>query len=131
MPSGSSSPSKPAGDPFIEQLQNDFNFGQPFDMSLYTPKIAQLEGMGFGVHDALEALCITENKSVEAAMELLLDDKAAIKKKRAEAVKAWLVKNGVAADRLTAEGFGDKKPVAKNDSEEGRAKNRRVELVKL
>jgi flagellar motor protein MotB len=32
---------------------------------------------------------------------------------------------------LTTEGFGDAKPVEGNDTEEGRAKNRRVELVKL
>lgn len=50
---------------------------------------------------------------------------------RAEAVKAWLVGHGVAAGRLTAKGFGDSKPVAENASDEGRTKNRRVELVKL
>jgi outer membrane protein OmpA-like peptidoglycan-associated protein len=54
-----------------------------------------------------------------------------LSKKRAAAVKEWLVKNGVPAPRLTTEGLGDKKPVEDNKSEEGRAKNRRVELVKL
>ena len=49
---------------------------------------------------------------------------------RAAAVVAWLAKNGVKVDQLTAAGLGDTKPVADNGSEDGRAKNRRVELAK-
>src|SRR5476649_1357406 len=37
---------------------------------------------------------------------------------------------GIAADRLTTAGFGDTKPVAPNTTDDGRAQNRRVELVK-
>lgn len=48
---------------------------------------------------------------------------------RAKAVLTWLVQHGVAADRLTAKGYGKTKPVADNNSEEGRAKNRRVEIA--
>jgi flagellar motor protein MotB len=39
--------------------------------------------------------------------------------------------HGIAKDRLTAQGFADTKPVEDNSTEEGRAKNRRVELVKI
>lgn len=42
-----------------------------------------------------------------------------------------LVRSGITADRLESSGNGPDKPVADNDSAEGRAKNRRVELVKL
>lgn len=49
---------------------------------------------------------------------------------RAEAVKAWLVSNGIAGDRLETIGFGESKPVASNDSEDGRLQNRRVEVVR-
>jgi OOP family OmpA-OmpF porin len=52
--------------------------------------------------------------------------------KRAGAVKAYLVTTyRVDESRLTSTGFGDKKPVAKNDTPEGRQQNRRVELVKI
>lgn len=49
---------------------------------------------------------------------------------RAAAIVAALVAQDVAADRLSAAGYGPDKPIADNDKEEGRAKNRRVELVK-
>lgn len=50
---------------------------------------------------------------------------------RAEAVKAALTKEyGVGGGQLTAKGYGDTKPSADNKSAEGRANNRRVELVK-
>ncbi|MHB8879231.1 MAG: OmpA family protein [Myxococcaceae bacterium] len=54
-----------------------------------------------------------------------------LSKKRAAAVKDWLVKtHKVGAARLTTDGLGDSKPLEPNTSEDGRAKNRRVELVK-
>jgi len=54
-----------------------------------------------------------------------------LSEQRAAAVVAWLTSHGIAPARLTAQGFGDGKPVADNKTEDGRAKNRRVELVKL
>ncbi|HEV7672472.1 MAG TPA: OmpA family protein [Thermoanaerobaculia bacterium] len=53
-----------------------------------------------------------------------------LSKRRAEAVKAYLVQGGIAAARLTAVGLGSSKPVASNDTAVGRSQNRRVELVR-
>ena len=48
--------------------------------------------------------------------------------KRANAVMTYLTGTGITASRLRAAGYGQQKPVAENTTEEGRAKNRRVEL---
>jgi outer membrane protein OmpA-like peptidoglycan-associated protein len=48
---------------------------------------------------------------------------------RAHAIKERLVERGVAADRIQTAGFGSDQPVAANDTEEGRAQNRRTEVV--
>jgi OmpA-OmpF porin, OOP family len=48
--------------------------------------------------------------------------------RRARAVRDYLASRGVAADRITAEGKGERQPVAGNSTRQGRAKNRRVEI---
>ncbi|MDO8834190.1 MAG: OmpA family protein, partial [Vicinamibacterales bacterium] len=53
-----------------------------------------------------------------------------LSQERAQAVMAALVKRGIAPARLTAKGYGQTAPVADNRTEDGRGKNRRVELVK-
>ena len=64
----------------------------------------------------------TDNSgSAEANQTLSLD--------RANAVKAMLVNQGVPAERISTQGFGQDRPVASNDTEEGRVRNRRTELT--
>jgi OmpA-OmpF porin, OOP family len=49
-----------------------------------------------------------------------------LSQQRAAAVTQALASNGIAANRLTAEGYGERHPVADNSSEQGRARNRRI-----
>lgn len=53
-----------------------------------------------------------------------------LSEQRAKAVMEAIVAEGIDAARLTAAGYGQERPVADNNTEDGRAKNRRVELVK-
>ncbi len=58
----------------------------------------------------------------DAAKNLKLSDD------RAKSVMAELVKLGITQNRLKAEGYGDQHPVASNETEEGRAQNRRISI---
>lgn len=70
--------------------------------------------------------------SVEGHTDNVGDAKSnkTLSENRAKAVMSAIVAAGVSADRLSAAGFGAERPVADNRTEEGKAKNRRVELVK-
>jgi len=52
----------------------------------------------------------------------------ALSKERANAVMNYLIKKGIPKTRLSAVGYGDTKPLASNDNDKGRSKNRRVEI---
>jgi outer membrane protein OmpA-like peptidoglycan-associated protein len=79
---------------------------------------------------------LKEDAALRFAIEGHTDDQGGPKvngplsERRAAAVKAWLVQEGVAADRLTSKGLGQSKPIDTNGTAEGRANNRRVEFVK-
>jgi len=51
-----------------------------------------------------------------------------LSEKRAKAVMDYLLEKGIEPERLSHKGYGFTRPVASNDTEEGRARNRRVEL---
>ncbi len=57
------------------------------------------------------------------------EDNQALSQRRADKVMQYLVREGVAAARLSAVGYGAKKPIASNDTDEGQAQNRRIEFV--
>lgn len=54
-----------------------------------------------------------------------------LSEKRAQAIKAYLVESGVDQSRITTTGYGYSQPIADNDTEEGRALNRRAELIPI
>lgn len=67
----------------------------------------------------------SQNKTKDAEHNLKLSQQ------RADAVKDALVKRGIEAGKIRAIGFGDTKPVADNETDEGRAQNRRTEFIIL
>lgn len=110
------------------------------------PKKLTLDGVNFDNDKAIlrpEALGILNNAAatlkewgnakVEVAghTDAMSDDGYNLKlsQRRASAVRDYLISQGVAAERLTAKGYGEASPVADNNTEEGRFKNRRVELI--
>jgi OmpA-OmpF porin, OOP family len=64
----------------------------------------------------------TDNVGSDASNKTLSDNRAA-------AVKAYLVKQGINANRLVSTGYGETKPIAENTSAAGRQRNRRVEMT--
>ena len=85
------------------------------------------------IADAIKALSGEKKIAIEGHTDdrgkKLLNER--LSQGRAEAVIAHLVRHGVERERLSAKGFGPSKPLAPNDTDEGRAKNRRVEFIIL
>jgi outer membrane protein OmpA-like peptidoglycan-associated protein len=63
----------------------------------------------------------TDNKGTESYNQKLSEE-------RANSVKTYLISKGIEGSKITSSGFGLSKPIATNDTAEGRAKNRRVEF---
>jgi OmpA-OmpF porin, OOP family len=74
------------------------------------------EGLKLGVYG------YTDNKGSD-------DVNVPLSQKRAESVRAYLLKKGLKENQIEAKGYGSEKPVADNSTEAGRSKNRRVEIV--
>lgn len=111
-----------------------------------TPKRFLFEGLAFdhasgrltpGANQTIDqvAAVLTAYPAAQVLVEGHTDDSGdpagnvALSQRRADVVKGALVARGVSADRIATAGAGQDKPIAANDTEEGRAKNRRTEIV--
>jgi OOP family OmpA-OmpF porin len=119
-------PAEPAAAPAPKKLtlegvnfDNDSASLRPDSMVLLDSAVATLKEWG---EVKVEVAGHTDSVSSDAYnLEL--------SQRRAETVRAYLVDKGIAADRLTAKGYGEAHPVSDNDTPEGRFRNRRVELI--
>src|SRR5205823_12098290 len=82
------------------------------------------------------AKALTDNPSWKIRIEGYTDNvggkdmNQTLSQQRADSVMNWLSAHGVDQGRMTAKGYGDSRPVADNSTDDGRARNRRVEIVR-
>jgi OOP family OmpA-OmpF porin len=121
----------PPEPPKVELKRNKIEIHEKIQFALDKSEILPVS---FGLLDEV-AKVIQENPHVQkVSIEGHASDEGdenynlTLSKARAEAVRLYLVKKGVAADRLSSTGFGESKPLVANDTPENREKNRRVEF---
>ncbi|MCB2213349.1 OmpA family protein [bacterium] len=103
---------------------HDINFQLNSD-ELTPNSITILEDVYTALMDFPEAEVIIEGHSDSSGND---DYNLSLSKKRAEAVKTWLVNRGIDGSRMEAVGIGEADPIADNSTPEGRAQNRRIEF---
>lgn len=80
---------------------------------------------------------LAENPAIEIEMSAHTDSKGSdqynftLSDNRARSVKEYILSKGIAVNRITSQGYGETKPVATNDTDDGRQLNRRVEFTIL
>jgi osmotically-inducible protein OsmY len=106
------------------QLLNGASF--PSAGAELTPQLEQLMPVGVGI--------LTRNPSLVLTVEGYTDSigtaesNQALSEARAEAARRWFIAAGIDADRVFAVGYGEADPIGDNETDEGRAMNRRIEF---
>src|SRR5262249_8964688 len=110
--------------------QVQFRFGQSTLDQTVDPVSDDLLGE---VKDAIVAHPEIELIEVQGHADILGTDEynQTLAGGRANAVRNWLIKRGIPANKLVAKGYGSKAPRASNESETGRQENRRVQFKVL
>lgn len=106
------------------QLLNGASF--PSGSAQLTPDLEQLMPVGTGILTRNPTLVITVEGHTDSIGST--ETNQALSEARAEAAKQWFIASGVAAERVFAVGYGESRPIADNDTEVGRAMNRRIEF---
>lgn len=106
-------------------------YGIHFTVDSDVPKSSALPAMN-QLREALVAdqalrIMIVGHTDADGAADYNLD----LSKRRAASVRNWLIEQGIAAGRLVSDGQGEAVPVASNDTADGKALNRRVEVRRL
>ena len=118
------------------------------NINIEPPKTYTLKNVNFDIGKA--TLRPNSNKSLNELVEVMKLKKSLVieigghtdntgnseknlrlSEERAKTVRDYLIKHGIDAKRVIAKGYGDTKPIASNDTEEGRKRNRRTEIVIL
>jgi chemotaxis protein MotB len=87
------------------------------------PTLASLQGQQIVVQG------FTDNVPIGPELRARFPSNLELSSARADDVARYLTQKGVPASTISAQGFGEERPVASNGTAEGRAKNRRVEIV--
>jgi OOP family OmpA-OmpF porin len=128
------SPAQPTPDPDAQTGLEHGKYGDPTALATvyFALGSARLTPLATGwLDDSVERLSksddpVTVGGHTDALGESKLNQ--SLSEARAKAVRTYLIAHGIAAERLTAVGYGKSQPVASNETEEGRAHNRRVDL---
>lgn len=139
------------GIPDGKEVENGKNPNDPTDDVVFIPDIGQklsLRGINFEFNSArllpssedtlkFVAAGLLANPEIHIEISGHTDNIGSAKAnellslRRAEAVKNYLVSRGVAVDRLTPVGYGFTRPISDNGTEDGRARNRRIEFLRI
>ncbi len=120
------------GDKLMLALASGELFG-PGRVTMTTAGASLVKRIGFALRkfrpESIEVAGHTDSIPVKYNPKRPFKDNAELSQFRAENASRALIKGGLGADRVRAIGYADSKPVATNDTEEGRSKNRRVEII--
>jgi OOP family OmpA-OmpF porin len=113
----------PSGTQIVELRGTNFQFNS----AKITPEGESILDQAVAVMNKHQAI----NVRIEGNTDSVGSDAYNMKlgQRRADSVEKYLVAHGISAGRLSTVSFGETKPVASNDTEEGRAQNRRVDLI--